>query len=311
MFPQLIAGPIVQYKTVAKELEKREHNWDNIYIGTKRFCIGFIKKVFLANNIGFIWSEVLKTYSSNSILTSWLGVLCFALQIYFDFSGYSDMAIGLGKMMGFNFLENFNIPYISKSISEFWRRWHISLGSWFREYVYIPLGGNKKGLKRQIINLSIVWFLTGFWHGASSNYILWGIYYGLIIIIEKAFLLKKLEKTKPLISHVYTMFIVLVGWAIFAIEDFSVLQNYLGNMFFINGACLIDNQFLYLLQNYGVIIIIGCLVSIGIIPKITNKIKESYSWYENIENILIICIFIISIAMLVNSTYNPFLYFRF
>lgn len=311
MFPQLIAGPIVQYKTVAKELEKREHNWDNIYIGTKRFCIGFIKKVFLANNIGFIWSEVLKTYSSNSVLTSWLGVLCFALQIYFDFSGYSDMAIGLGKMMGFNFLENFNIPYISKSISEFWRRWHISLGSWFREYVYIPLGGNKKGLKRQIINLSIVWFLTGFWHGASWNYVLWGIYYGLIIIIEKAFLLKKLEKTKPLIAHMYTMFIVLVGWAIFAIEDFSVLQNYLGNMFFINGACLIDNQFLYLLQNYGVIIIIGCLVSIGVVPKITNKIKESYSWYENIENILIICIFIISIAMLVNSTYNPFLYFRF
>ena len=231
---------------------------DNTYIGIRRFIIGFCKKVFLANNIGFIWSEILSNYQSSSVLTMWLGVVCFGLQIYFDFSGYSDMAIGLGKIMGFNFLENFNYPYISRSITEFWRRWHISLGSWFRDNVYIPLGGNKKGFKRQILNLAIVWFLTGFWHGAAWNYVLWGVYYGILIIIEKLFLLKWLEKHN-ITSHIYTIFLVLIGWTLFAIEDFSILGDYIVGMLGVNSIGLIDNQFIYYLQNYGILLVIGII----------------------------------------------------
>ena len=311
MFPQLIAGPIVQFKTVAKELDSRTHTWDNFYYGVRRFCIGFTKKAFLANNIGFIWSEILKNYQEASVLTLWLGIICFALQIYFDFSGYSDMAIGLGRMCGFTFLENFNYPYVSKSITEFWRRWHISLGSWFRDNVYIPLGGNRKGYKRQILNLAIVWLLTGFWHGASWNYVLWGIYYGALIIVEKVFLLKKLEKMPVIVGHIYTLFIVLIGWALFAIEDFSVLGNYMSGMFGIGGISLIDNQFIYYLQNYGILLIIGILASIEIFKIKNGQLKQKYIWIENIENIAIIAMFVVSLAMIVSSTYNPFLYFRF
>ncbi len=310
MFPQLIAGPIVQFKTVAEELNNRIHSMDNFSIGLRRFIIGFSKKVFLANNIGFIWSEIIANYQSSSILTMWLGIVCFGLQIYFDFSGYSDMAIGLGKMMGFNFLENFNYPYISKSITEFWRRWHISLGSWFRDNVYIPLGGNRKGFKRQILNLAIVWFLTGFWHGAAWNYILWGVYYGALIIIEKLFLLKYLEK-KPIFAHIYTLFLVLIGWTLFAIEDFSVLGSYMSGMFGVNSIGFIDNQFLYYLQNYGVLLIIGCIAAINPLKKYYVSIKEKYNWVFILENISLIIMFILCLAMLVNSTYNPFLYFRF
>ena len=311
MFPQLIAGPIVQFKTVAQELNYRTHSWDNFYIGTRRFMIGFAKKVFLANNIGAIWTTILENYQNSSVMTLWLGIICFGLQIYFDFSGYSDMAIGLGKMCGFTFLENFNYPYVSKSITEFWRRWHISLGSWFREYVYIPLGGNRKGFKRQILNLAIVWLLTGIWHGASWNFVLWGIYYGVLIIIEKLFLLKKLEKLHPLVSHIYTIFIVLIGWTLFAIEDFSILGTYLCGMFGLGGLSIINNQFLYYLQNYGILLLIGTLASIDIFKVKELKLKNKYLWIENIENILIIILFGISLAMLVSSTYNPFLYFRF
>ena len=241
----------------------------------------------------------------------WLGIICFALQIYFDFSGYSDMAIGLGRMCGFTFLENFNYPYVSKSITEFWRRWHISLGSWFRDNVYIPLGGNRKGYKRQILNLAIVWLLTGFWHGASWNYVLWGIYYGALIIVEKVFLLKKLEKMPVIVGHIYTLFIVLIGWALFAIEDFSVLGNYMSGMFGIGGISLIDNQFIYYLQNYGILLIIGILASIEIFKIKNGQLKQKYIWMENIENIAIIAMFVVSLAMIVSSTYNPFLYFRF
>lgn len=310
MFPQLIAGPIVQFKTIAKELDSRIHSWDNFYYGVRRFCIGFAKKAFLANNIGFIWSEILKNYQDSSALTLWLGIVCFALQIYFDFSGYSDMAIGLGKICGFTFLENFNYPYISKSITEFWRRWHISLGSWFRDNVYIPLGGNRKGYKRQILNLAIVWLLTGFWHGASWNYVLWGVYYGALIIIEKIFLLKKLEKMPVIISHIYTLFIVLIGWTLFAIEDFSTLGNYILGMFGGNGL-FIDNQFIYYLQNYGILLLIGIFASIEFFKNKSAQLKQKYGLIENIENIAIIFVFVVSLAMVVSSTYNPFLYFRF
>ena len=310
MFPQLIAGPIVQFKTVAEELNHRVHNWGNFYIGVRRFCIGFAKKVFLANNIGFVWSEILSNYANSSVLTLWLGLICFAFQIYFDFSGYSDMAIGLGRMLGFHYLENFNYPYVSKSITEFWRRWHISLGSWFRDYVYIPLGGNQKGFKRQIVNLSIVWLLTGIWHGASWNYVLWGIYYGILIIIEKLFLLKWLEKYN-ISSHIYTLFLVLIGWGIFAIEDFSILTNYMSCLFGLGGLNIIDNQFIYYLQNYGVLLIICAIASVNYFSQGYSILKAQRPWVKSLENIFIIVVFVMSLAMLVNSTYNPFLYFRF
>lgn len=312
MFPQLIAGPIVQYKTVERELNSRSVGLEDVYIGVRRFLIGFVKKVFLANNIGFLWSEILGSYSNLSSLTLILGLICFAFQIYFDFSGYSDMAIGLGRMLGFKFLENFNYPYISKSITEFWNRWHISLSSWFKEYVYIPLGGNRKGLKRQIINISIVWLLTGFWHGASWNYVLWGIYYGILLIIEKCFLLKILKDKPSWISHLYTLFFVVIGWGLFAIEDFNILINYFENIV-INPNGFIRSDIFYYLKNYILLIVICIISSVNWGKTLYEKIKESkYSKIVIvIVDILLIICFILSLAMLVSSTYNPFLYFRF
>ena len=312
MFPQLIAGPIVQYKTVERELNSRSVGLEDVYIGVRRFLIGFVKKVFLANNIGFLWSEILGSYSNLSSLTLILGLICFAFQIYFDFSGYSDMAIGLGRMLGFKFLENFNYPYISKSITEFWNRWHISLSSWFKEYVYIPLGGNRKGLKRQIINISIVWLLTGFWHGASWNYVLWGIYYGILLIIEKCFLLKILKDKPSWISHLYTLFFVVIGWGLFAIEDFNILINYFENIV-INPNGFIRSDIFYYLKNYTLLIVICIISSVNWGKMLYEKIKESkYSKIVIvIVDILLIICFILSLAMLVSSTYNPFLYFRF
>lgn len=312
MFPQLIAGPIVQYKTVERELNSRRVGLEDVYIGVRRFLIGFVKKVFLANNIGFLWSEILGSYSNLSSLTLILGLICFTFQIYFDFSGYSDMAIGLGRMLGFKFLENFNYPYISKSITEFWNRWHISLSSWFKEYVYIPLGGNHKGLKRQIINISIVWLLTGFWHGASWNYVLWGIYYGILLIIEKCFLLKILKDKPSWVSHLYTLFFVVIGWGLFAIEDFNILINYFENIV-INPNGFIGSDILYYIKNYIVLIVICLISSVNWGKTLYEKIKESkYSKIVIvIVDILLIICFILSLAMLVSSTYNPFLYFRF
>ena len=312
MFPQLIAGPIVQYKTVERELNSRSVGLEDVYIGVRRFLIGFVKKVFLANNIGFLWSEILGSYSNLSSLTLILGLICFAFQIYFDFSGYSDMAIGLGRMLGFKFLENFNYPYISKSITEFWNRWHISLSSWFKEYVYIPLGGNRKGLKRQIINISIVWLLTGFWHGASWNYVLWGIYYGILLIIEKCFLLKILKDKPSWISHLYTLFFVVIGWGLFAIEDLNILINYFENIV-INPNGFISSDIFYYLKNYILLIVICIISSVNWGKMLYEKIKESkYSKIVIvIVDILLIICFILSLAMLVSSTYNPFLYFRF
>ena len=312
MFPQLIAGPIVQYKTVERELNSRSVGLEDVYIGVRRFLIGFVKKVFLANNIGFLWSEILGSYSNLSSLTLILGLICFAFQIYFDFSGYSDMAIGLGRMLGFKFLENFNYPYISKSITEFWNRWHISLSSWFKEYVYIPLGGNRKGLKRQIINIGIVWLLTGFWHGASWNYVLWGIYYGILLIIEKCFLLKILKDKPSWISHLYTLFFVVIGWGLFAIEDFNILINYFENIV-INPNGFISSDIFYYLKNYILLIVICIISSVNWGKTLYEKIKESkYSKIVIvIVDILLIICFILSLAMLVSSTYNPFLYFRF
>jgi alginate O-acetyltransferase complex protein AlgI len=302
MFPQLIAGPIVRYETIAKELDERETNFTKFSEGFYRFIIGLFKKVLIANVIGMLWDKILNL-SSLSVLSAWLGALAFTLQIYYDFSGYSDMAIGLGKMIGFTYLENFNYPYIATSITDFWRRWHISLSSWFRDYVYIPLGGNRCSRLRHIRNIFIVWMLTGLWHGANYNFLLWGIYYGVILIIEKYLLANILEKLPKIIKHIYSLFLIMIGWIIFAIEDASKLISYLKTMFGLNGK-VIDSNFSYLFRNYIIIIILGIIFSIPF-KKSNNKALKY------VTGIAVIILFIITITMIISDTYNPFLYFRF
>jgi len=310
LFPQLIAGPIVRYKDVDDQLEQRDMNVDKFADGIRRFIVGLGKKVLLANNIGMLWDAFYATPTAElSVLGAWLGIIAFSFQIYFDFSGYSDMAIGLGKMLGFEFLENFDYPYISKSITEFWRRWHISLGTWFRDYVYIPLGGNRKGLSRQFINILIVWALTGIWHGASWNFLFWGLYYALLLAIEKAFLLKWLKKAPAVVSHIYTMFLVIIGWTLFAIDDVSMLGRYIGVMFGAGGAGFMSAQVLYYLRSYGPMLVILVIASIPLGKKLFNKLPEKVR--SVLVPILIVFVLVTATAYLVDSTYNPFLYFRF
>ena len=310
LFPQLIAGPIVRYTDIAQSLEERHIDITRVAKGIRRFIIGLGKKVLLANNIGQLW-DVYNSMSLDQLTVAgaWLGAVAFTFQIYFDFSGYSDMAIGLGEMLGFTFLENFNYPYISKSITEFWRRWHISLSSWFKDYVYIPLGGNRKGLKRQIVNILIVWSITGLWHGASWNFLLWGFYYGILLMVEKLFLYEKLKKVPAWMGHVYAMLLVVIGWMVFAIEDIHKLMGYLGIMFGAGGAKILSPQVIYYLQNYSVVLIVLFLASLPTGKKIYGKIKEPV---KNIfEPFAIALVLIVCTAYLVDSTYNPFLYFRF
>ena len=304
LFPQLVAGPIVRYVDISKQLNNRHSNINKIYEGIYRFTIGFSKKILLANNLGLIWTSVKSTpYSELSNLTAWLGIICFTLQIYFDFSGYSDMAIGLGKIFGFDFLENFNFPYISKSITEFWRRWHMSLGIWFRDYVYIPLGGNRVSKLKWFRNIFIVWFLTGFWHGASFNFILWGLYFGFILMLEKLFILNILDKLPNLFKHIYTLFLVVIGFVIFDISDFKDIFDYLNAMFNINNN-FIDSTFIYYLVPNITLLIISIIASTPIIKTILDK--KIY-----IRFIVIILGFILCVSFLVDSSFNPFLYFRF
>ena len=307
LFPQLIAGPIVRYKTIADQLEYRTHSLEKFSSGIMRFTQGFAKKVLIANNIGVIWSSVLSLPNASlSTMTSWLGIVAFTFQIYFDFSGYSDMAIGLGRMFGFEFLENFDYPYISKSVTEFWRRWHISLGTWFKEYVYIPLGGNRCGNIRTYFNLIIVWFLTGFWHGAGWNFILWGLYFGILLILEKAFLLKILKRIPPLFSHLYLFFTVVISWVFFAIEDFSHMTQYLLTMFGCNGTAFLDSRFLYLLQTNLILLIIASICSTPILKKLKSK-----NIFTKLSPVIFLVIWLVGTAFLVSDSYNPFLYFRF
>lgn len=308
LFPQLIAGPIVQYKTIDKQLNQRTESLQQFSYGIIRFTIGLGKKVILANNLGFLWTQIIsKNISNLSVACAWLGIILFALQIYFDFSGYSDMAIGLGNMFGFSFNENFNYPYESKNITEFWRRWHISLGSWFREYVYIPLGGNKH---HQIRNICIVWLLTGFWHGASWNFMSWGVYFGTILIIEK-FILNKIITVN---SRIYSLFLILMGWVIFAFDNFSNGIIFIKSMFGLNKNILIDSYFMYTLTSNITLILIGIVAATSIPKKLINylfKDKNNTWYYAILETIFIALILFISIAFLVNNSYNPFLYFRF
>lgn len=317
MFPQLIAGPIVRYSDVQEEIDIRQNSFSMCAAGMQRFLLGLGKKVLLANQIGSLWDEISALGVSDlSAALAWLGAVSYTFQIYFDFSGYSDMAIGLGEMFGFHFPENFNYPYESKSITEFWRRWHMTLSGWFREYLYIPLGGNKKGIPRQIIHLLIVWFLTGLWHGAGWNFILWGLYFFVLLVLEKLFLSKFLTLLPSVIQHLYALFWIILGWVIFACDDLVQLKNYLKMMAGI-GVPVVNRLAMYEWTTHALFLVILTAASTSIFQKLAGKvlykiseyIGESYAFW--MKSIWCIAILFLSIAMLVSGSYNPFLYFRF
>ena len=297
MFPQLVAGPIVKYKDISGQLADRNVTAERFSYGISRFITGLSKKVLLANNIGMVWEQISGgNLAGLSAAEAWIGAAAFSFQIYFDFSGYSDMAIGLGELFGFHFQENFNYPYRSKSMTEFWRRWHISLGTWFREYVYIPLGGSRKGMKRQLRNLLIVWCLTGLWHGASWNFLVWGLYFGVFLTAEKLFLLRRLEALPGWVSHAYCLIFVAVSWVIFAFDSMADVCTYVKSMFGLGSGGWIGEAALYYGETWGVFFVVCALCSLGIF-----KMKRAF----------LPVLFAASICFLAGGTYNPFLYFRF
>lgn len=311
MFPQLIAGPIVRYADVQDQLADRSVTTVDFSEGVMRFVVGLGKKVLLANQMGAVWSEIYALGGDVSALMAWTGAIAYTFQIYFDFSGYSDMAIGLGRMFGFKFPENFRYPYQSVSITDFWRRWHITLSTWFKEYLYIPLGGNRRGLTRQALNLLIVWSLTGFWHGAGWNFVLWGLYYFVILFIEKLFLLKALDKLPKFFRHVYALLLIIIGWVIFASDDVSVLLPYLGSMFGANGA--IGGMDVYTLLTKAALLIICCVASTELPKKLflsaAGAMNEKAAF--TLKSVLMIALLALSMILLIGDSYNPFLYFRF
>ena len=308
MFPQLIAGPIVRYETVSSELHKRDINFKKFADGFTRFLRGLFKKVLIANNIGLLFTLITSSEVNDiSIMTGVLAIVSYAFQIYFDFSGYSDMAIGMGNMCGFTFLENFNYPYISKSITEFWRRWHISLSSWFKDYVYIPLGGSRVNILKNIRNILIVWILTGFWHGASWNFIFWGLYYGILLLLEKFVLKKYIDKLPDFVKHIYTIILVFIGWMIFAFDDSKYLFEFIKAL---TSNKFVDSAFLYYFKNYFLILVIATLFSLPVYPKVKEKMNNTI--FTSLLSISIyVILFIVTLSYLVSDTYNPFLYFRF
>lgn len=313
MFPQLIAGPIVRYSDVEKQLGYRNFSVERFGDGVMWFVQGLGKKVLIANNMGNIYESVMALGASQtSVLTAWIGCFAYTMQIYFDFGGYSDMAIGLGKMLGFDFMRNFNYPYTAKSITDFWRRWHISLSSWFKEYVYIPLGGNRGGTAKTIRNLMIVWGLTGLWHGAAWNFIFWGLYYGIILIFEKYILKGALEKIPTVVQHIYTLVLVMFGWILFCSPSLGRAASYMGTMLGIGGAGFADAVSLYYLKST---FLLGCFAAVASTPLIYERFSRWMRARESYKRILCIAayaaVFVISTAYLVNATYNPFLYFRF
>lgn len=311
MFPQLIAGPIVRYADVQDQLAERSVTTADFSEGVMRFVVGLGKKVLLANQMGAVWSDIYALGGDVSALMAWTGAIAYTFQIYFDFSGYSDMAIGLGRMFGFKFPENFRYPYQSVSITDFWRRWHITLSTWFKEYLYIPLGGNRCGLARQALNLLIVWSLTGFWHGAGWNFVMWGLYYFVILFIEKLFLLKALDKLPKLFRHVYALLLIVIGWVIFASDDVSVLLPFLGSMFGANGA--VGGMDVYTLFTKAVLIIICCVASTELPKRLflsaTGAMNEKAAF--TIKSVMTIALLALSMILLIGDSYNPFLYFRF
>lgn len=316
LFPQLIAGPIVRYSTVSEQLHKREITFEGFSSGGVRFLRGLFKKLLLADALGVLWGAVSADISGLSAASAWLGVIAFTLQLYFDFSAYSDMAIGMGRMMGFSFEENFNYPLAARSVTDFWRRWHISLSTWFRDYVYIPLGGNRGGKARHIRNLLVVWMLTGLWHGAAWNFVLWGLYYGVLLILEKYVWGKALDRLPVLLQHIYTLFIIVVGFEFFVFDDLGMMVEYLGRMFGAAGNALVDGAVAYYLINFGVIIAAACLMASPVAPRIRSHIEASGSRVlTGLVNVLLVigyvAMFMLCVAAMVNSSYSPFLYFRF
>lgn len=312
-FPQLIAGPIVRYQTVEDEIEGRDTSFDNVVVGSKRFIVGLAKKVIIANNVAklstTVWEAPAGTYGT---LFWWLAALSYTLQLYFDFSGYSDMAIGLGRIFGFHFDENFNYPYISRSVTEFWRRWHISLSTWFRDYIYIPLGGNRVSRGRWVLNILAVWALTGLWHGAAWNFVLWGVYYGILLLVEKLFLSKLLEKLPSAVRWGYTMFIVMIGWVLFSQTSFEAVGTALSNMFRISDVPLIHNftvnasvveSFIY--------IPLGILCSFPVVGAVRKLRRPENAGWMVLENAVYLCLFAVCIVYITASSFNPFIYFRF
>ena len=313
LFPQLIAGPIVRYETIEKELDNRTSNFENFAYGVRRFVIGLGKKVLIANMLGEL-CDVFSTTNEKSVLFYWIFAISYSLQIYFDFSAYSDMAIGLGRMFGFHFLENFNYPYISKSITEFWRRWHMSLSSWFRDYVYIPLSGNRKGTIILVRNIFIVWALTGIWHGANWTFVIWGLMFGIMLIIEKLFLTKHLEKMPSILQRIYVLFTVMISFIIFNANSIGEAWNNIIGLFGANGESLINASTVYYLKSYLVVLVIAIIGSTPLLKNIIEKLKTKTNANKIInllEPIAMASILIIVTAYLVDNSYNPFLYFRF
>lgn len=309
LFPQLIAGPIVRYRDVAEQLVNRRETLEMFTRGVKLFMVGLAKKVIIANTMGTLTTNIFATTDENGVVGTWMGMIAYTFQIYFDFSGYSDMACGLGNMMGFEFLKNFNYPYIAKSITDFWRRWHISLSTWFKEYVYIPLGGNRKGVKRQILNLLIVWGLTGLWHGAAYNFVLWGLYYGLLLILEKFVLKKFLDRLPSFVQHIYTLFIIIIGWGLFYFTDVGQLGEFMVDLFnFGNGICG-DQAFNLIMSNLPMLII-AAVASTPLATMLYTRFEHTrFMWIP--ETLYCMGVLAVSTASLVNQSYNPFLYFRF
>lgn len=309
LFPQLIAGPIVRYRDVAEQLVNRRETLEMFTKGVKLFMVGLAKKVIIANTMGTLTTNIFATTDENGVVGTWVGMIAYTFQIYFDFSGYSDMACGLGNMMGFEFLKNFNYPYIAKSITDFWRRWHISLSTWFKEYVYIPLGGNRKGVKRQILNLLIVWGLTGLWHGAAYNFVLWGLYYGLLLILEKFVLKKFLDRLPSFVQHIYTLFIIIIGWGLFYFTDVGQLGKFMVDLFnFGNGIC--GNQAFNLIMSNLPMLIIAAVASTPLATMLYTRFEHTrFMWIP--ETLYCMGVLAVSTASLVNQSYNPFLYFRF
>jgi alginate O-acetyltransferase complex protein AlgI len=318
MFPQLIAGPIVRYTDIAKDLTERVHRFEDIAYGIRRFVIGLSKKVLIANQLGEL-CDIFQSSGEQSVLFFWMYAISVSLQIYFDFSGYSDMAIGLGRLFGFKFMENFNYPYISKSVTEFWRRWHISLGSWFRDYIYIPLGGNRVSKGRHLFNIFVVWFLTGFWHGAAWNFIVWGLYFAVLLVIEKFFMLKYMERMPKVLVHGYVLLASVISFVIFDAANMASAFAYIGAMFGFGGLPLVSVETLYYLRSYAILLILALIGATPLVKSIANRIMTA-QWTEStlgtvlstaLELLVLIVLFVVSTAYLVDGSFNPFLYFRF
>lgn len=308
LFPQLIAGPIVRYVDVEYQLMNRKESMPMFTHGVKLFLVGLAKKVLIANQMGILWAAI-KGGTNNGILGSWVGIIAFTLQIYFDFAGYSDMARGLGNMFGFEFVKNFDYPYISKSITEFWRRWHISLGTWFREYVYIPLGGNRKGTGRMVLNLAIVWLLTGLWHGASGNFVLWGAYFGILLIVEKLFLKKYLDKLPAFFSHVYALLFIVLGWVIFDFTDMAQMGAFFKSLFTLSDG-VIGDKAAYMVLSYLPLLAVAVFACLPVGKKLYYKLDKTKAAVP-VEVIAALIVLVLCTAALVSSSYNPFLYYRF